>query len=110
MDDQNQNDTPQSFSYPNADRPLPGSPQDIAEQTPKPRPTVHLQDALSQKTEADPSIRPIKTFQSDVANAIKNDNVSMIKIALAEKKRQDKQGTYEEATTAPKTIDRKSVV
>ncbi|MEN9649178.1 MAG: hypothetical protein RL094_145 [Candidatus Parcubacteria bacterium] len=90
MDDQNEN--PRTFSYPNSDRPLPSS-----ESTPAPKPIVHLQDALTQTSELNTgTTRNIKTFQSDVANAVKQDNVSMIKIALAEKKRQDKQGTYED--------------
>ncbi len=44
-------------------------------------------------------MRPLKTYQSDVAEAIKKDNVSVIKIALAEKKRQEAQGLTKEAVS-----------
>ncbi len=95
MDDQNT--TPRTFSYPNADRSLPENPQPTAPQQAQPKPTVHLQDALAEKSGfTTSSVHNIKTFQSEVASAVKKDNVSMIKIALAEKKRQDKQGTYED--------------
>ena len=59
------------------------------------------------KKEAKNSIKQIHTFQSDVANAIKKDNVSVIKIALAEKRRQEKRG-YEEENVSPKS--RKNIV
>lgn len=89
------NTTPRQYSYPNADRPLPGSTEEQPEAS---KPQVHLQDVLAKKPELDPiKVQTIKTFQSDVANAVRQDNVSMIKIALAEKKRQEKQGTFDEA-------------
>lgn len=94
---------PKKFSYPNADR----LPDDSGEITgPKRaqdtnltqeelRQTVHLNDALKEGTVEKPSdMQHIRTFQSDVANAVKTDNVSLIKIALAEKKRQERQGTF----------------
>ncbi len=84
-------ETQKKFSYPNADRPI---------NEPSPalvHPLVHLSDALNQEKNKNPDqTERIHTFQSDVAGAVKNDNVSMIKIALAEKKRQEKQGTYDE--------------
>lgn len=84
------------FSFPNADQPITGvtdanRPQEEA--VPVRRPTVNIFDALkSQKTEDD-STQNIRTYQEDIASAIKSDNVSMIKVALAEKKRQERQGS-----------------
>jgi hypothetical protein len=83
------------YSYPNADQHIAGvSSGDegaLSKQTPKP--VVHILDALTNIRKED-DIRNIRTYQEDITDAIKNDNVSMIKIALAEKKRQDSQNSY----------------
>jgi hypothetical protein len=47
-------------------------------------------------------MKPLKTYQTDVADAIKKDNVSVIKMALAEKKRQEAQGLTPEAQSSDK--------
>ncbi len=52
--------------------------------------TINLAEALqAEKSRGENAPQNIHTYQSDIANAIKNDNVSMIKIALAEKKRNE---------------------
>lgn len=58
-----------------------------------PRKTVNIMDALagSKKDDRDDA-QTVRTYQSDIANTIKNDNVSMIKVALSEKKRQERGG------------------
>lgn len=54
------------------------------------KPTVGIRDALS-STDADTEpLSTIRTFQSDVSDRVKNDNVSMIKIAIAEKERRER--------------------
>ena len=45
----------------------------------------------------DDQLKPLKTYQSDVSEAIKRDNVSVIKMALAEKKRQEAEGLTKQA-------------
>lgn len=85
------------FSFPNADRAIPGisgegSPQPEND-VPVRRPTVNIIDALRNQKKNDESTENIRTFQEDIASAIKSDNVSMIKVALAEKKRQESQNT-----------------
>lgn len=95
---------PKKFSYPNADRiendtgeitgPRPTEANNLTQD--ELRQTVHLTDALSNNApEKTVDMQNIRTFQSDVANAVKTDNVSLIKIALAEKKRQERQGTLD---------------
>lgn len=100
---------PKKFSYPNADRGQNDSGEILGPKTTPPknlqeelRPTIHLTDALQAKVpDQKPSdMQTIHTFQSDVANAVKNDNVSLIKIALAEKKRQQRQGTFDQTLSA----------
>lgn len=59
-----------------------------------PHDTVNIQDAISQAGQSDQKVSTIRTFQSDVAGSVKSDNVSMIKIALAEKERREKEGSY----------------
>lgn len=92
------NSLEKKFSFPNADQYIPGAtgPLRPAENQTNigPRKTVNIMDALSESHKrpdgTDGFDTPnIRTYQGDVAGAIKNDNVSMIKIALAEKKRQD---------------------
>lgn len=87
------------FSYPNQDQRIPGVSDDDrtiqSDPAPEPRPVVHILDALS-KPKAEGTERTMRTYQEDITDAIKNDNVSMIKIALAEKKRQERQGIFGE--------------
>lgn len=59
-----------------------------------PHETVKVSDALEQVPVQEGKISTIKTFQSDIAGAVKSDNISMIKIALAEKERREKEGAY----------------
>ncbi len=59
-----------------------------------PHDTIHIQDALNQADPVIPKISTVRTFQSDVAGSVKTDNVSMIKIALAEKERREQEGSY----------------
>ena len=83
------------FSYPNSDQRIGGVVNDGDEnEMPVQKPVVHILDALTNIRKED-DIRNIRTYQEDITDAIKNDNVSMIKIALAEKKRQDSQNTYD---------------
>jgi hypothetical protein len=49
---------------------------------------------MNQVGQVDQKVNTIRTFQSDVAGSVKSDNVSMIKIALAEKERREKEGSY----------------
>lgn len=58
-----------------------------------PRATINIREALEAASADHPLTEStVRTFQTDVAHSVKNDNVSMIKIALAEKARQE-QGT-----------------
>ncbi|MES3005674.1 MAG: hypothetical protein V4664_01860 [Patescibacteria group bacterium] len=106
---------PKKFSYPNADRDINDSGEitgpdigvvneDIRNE--QRHPTIHLSDALQSQPgiKAPDDMQNIRTFQSDVANAVHSDNVSLIKIALAEKKRQERQGTFDQTLgeTSPK--------
>lgn len=68
-----------------------------------PRSTIKIGEALEAvEAEEKASSRndAVRTFQSDVAGRVKNDNVSMIKIALAEKARQERNPTYEDVASA----------
>ncbi len=60
------------------------------------KPTVKITDALKESAplEAEEKLSTIRTFQSDIAGAVKNDNVSMIKIALAEKEKREQNSQY----------------
>ncbi len=80
------------YSYPNSDQRILGV-DDEKNQTIQPKPVVHILDALTNIRKED-DIRNIRTYQEDITDAIKNDNVSMIKVALAEKKRQDSNNSY----------------
>lgn len=85
-----------SFSFPNSDQPIKGvrgtfMPKE-SDIYPEPKKkTISILDAL-QEPKSSGDLKNIKTFQSDLANAVKTDNVSMIKVALAEKKRQEARG------------------
>ncbi len=57
---------------------------------------LNYADILSSAPRGNAAISPIRTYENDVVNVIKNDNVSMVKIAMAEKVRQEKQGEREE--------------
>lgn len=100
---------PKKFSYPNADR----EQNDVSNTTgpdtsissgltqEQLRQTVHISEALHNEGmgQRPADMQNIRTFQSDIAGAVKEDNVSLIKIALAEKKRQERQGTFEGSLT-----------
>jgi hypothetical protein len=61
-----------------------------------PRETIKINEALQQANQSIDSDQnaPLRTFQSDVAHSITSDNVSMIKIALAEKTRREQTPQY----------------
>lgn len=87
-----------TFSYPNADQytnqPISetNSENENAEGLPQRRRTVNIMDVLANSNKDNGDIQTVRTYQSDIANTIKNDNVSMIKVALSEKKRQERRG------------------
>ncbi|MCF7865567.1 MAG: hypothetical protein K9M11_03625 [Candidatus Pacebacteria bacterium] len=58
----------------------------------EPRKTINIMDALAGAKKDEGEAQTVRTYQSDIANTIKNDNVSMIKVALSEKKRQERRG------------------
>lgn len=60
----------------------------------EPHETVKIQDALDNSATPEQKTDTVRTFQSDIASSIKSDNISMIKVALAEKERQEKEGAY----------------
>lgn len=95
-----------NFSFPNADQyreqdSASGnllSKQEVADEEEQisPRRTVNIMDALAgSKKDDGADVQNIRTYQSDIANTIKNDNVSMIKVALSEKKRQERRGSLD---------------
>ncbi|MBU3668950.1 MAG: hypothetical protein FGM57_03205 [Candidatus Taylorbacteria bacterium] len=84
----------QKFSFPNSDR-YTANQKEQESELQRPRPVVHITDALNIEKKDDGDARTIRTFQADIADAIKNDNVSMIKVALAEKKRQETRGNFD---------------
>ncbi len=108
-------ETPRKFSYPNVDQSIPGVrdagrdlEKDLENKTDPSqlhgeRPVIHILDALNQNQIADRDSRTIRTFQADIADAIKNDNISMIRVALAEKKRQERQGSYDDTIAQKKS-------
>lgn len=70
-----------------------------------PRATIKIGEALAanEAVEKESSKNDtVRTFQSDVAGRVKNDNVSMIKIALAEKARQERNPTFEDVSAPRK--------
>jgi hypothetical protein len=90
------------FSFPNSDQEIPGVSgrgvniiPDDQKVTPR-KSVVNIIDALNQNQDGDADTEKIRTYQSDIAGAVKNDNVTMIKVALAEKKRQESQGDTQE--------------
>lgn len=95
---------PANSSLPNHDSTQGPTPASRGESIFKPKPsqkiikeTIHITDALQNEALKKPAdLQNIRTFQSDIANVVKTDNVSLIKIALAEKRRQERQGTYEQ--------------
>lgn len=80
------------FSFPNSDR---FNTNEADGNLQKQKPVVHITEALNIEKKSDDSESPIRTFQGDIADAIKSDNVSMIKVALAEKKRQETKGKFD---------------
>ena len=89
-----------NFSYPNADQ---YNDQAAAESNAEKgesrlqqaRKTVNIMEVMANKESSDGDAQTVRTYQSDIASTIKNDNVSMIKIALSEKKRQEKRGAFD---------------
>lgn len=87
-----------NFSYPNSDQyngqtnaeidPTNEGNTDISQR----RRTVNIMDILADSKKDNGDVQTVRTYQSDIANTIKNDNVSMIKVALSEKKRQERRG------------------
>ncbi len=89
-----ENEIPKKFNYPGSDSSVPNTDKIVPEE-PKPeqvKPIVHITDVLGKNNSQSGNSQNLRTFQSDVASTIKNDDVSVIKIALAEKRRQEKQG------------------
>ncbi len=89
-----ENEEPKKFNYPGSDSSIAHTDK-IVPEDPKPevaKPVVHITDVLNQGGSQNRPAPTVRTFQSDVANTVKNDDVSVIKIALAEKRRQEKQG------------------
>jgi len=87
-----------TFSYPNSDQ-FTGQPNSTptqngenGEESVAPRKTVTIMDVLANSKKDLGDAQTIRTYQSDIADTIKNDNVSMIKVALSEKKRQERRG------------------
>lgn len=63
--------------------------------TETPHRTINIMDALAGSKKDEGEAQSVRTYQSDIANTIKNDNVSMIKVALSEKKRQERRGSLD---------------
>ena len=53
-------------------------------------------------------IRPLRTYADDVKNAIQDDNVSMVKIAMAEAKKQETEKAFEEELSP--TSDKNKII
>lgn len=87
-----------NFSYPNSDQynsqtsSKTDSTNEDGVEIPQRRRTVNIMDVLADSKKDNGDIQTVRTYQSDIANTIKNDNVSMIKVALSEKKRQERRG------------------
>ncbi len=100
-------DLKRNFSYPNADRNMDQQENSGATRAtnsdvlltdssePTARRTVNIMDALANAKSDTGDAQTVRTYQSDIANTIKNDNVSMIKVALSEKKRQERRGALD---------------
>lgn len=90
--------TKRTFSYPNADQyndqinSEANTEGGVVDGIPQRRRTVNIMDVLADAKKDNGDIQTVRTYQSDIANTIKNDNVSMIKVALSEKKRQERRG------------------
>lgn len=111
-----QDNAPKKFSFPNSDQNIPGVSGQRTSMDGRPvtltngteqqndsgRPVVHILDALNQQPTNSDGEKTIRTYQADIADAIRNDNVSMIKVALAEKKRQEKRGSFDETVLGEK--------
>lgn len=67
------------------------------------KPTVKITDALDQVAKRESSTNTVKTFQSDISSTVKTDNVSMIKIALAENERREKSGNLLDVSSPKKS-------
>jgi len=105
MDDNNPQEG-RTFSYPGSDQAIQGvsdKNRNVRTGTPgqtsqdgQEKPLIHVWEALSQEKERPRDLNTIRTYQADIAGAIKNDNVSMVKVALAEKKRQERRGNLDQ--------------
>lgn len=95
-----------NFSFPNSDQytgQSTSSPnvlnnlnnREEQEESPGPKRTINIMDALANAKKDGDDVQTVRTYQSDIANTIKNDNVSMIKVALSEKKRQERRGSMD---------------
>ncbi len=95
MDENNKPKTP--FSFPNSDRPFDSKVETKGPVNPNlEHETIKFKDVMENKESQfihnDSGIPQIETYTSDVAKAIKKDNVSAMQIALAEqRKQQDRQ-------------------
>lgn len=87
-----------NFSYPNSDQYTNQAGSEInqtdenGKEIVQKRRTVTIMDVLADSKKDNGDAQTVRTYQSDIANTIKNDNVSMIKVALSEKKRQERRG------------------
>lgn len=98
------------FSYPGSDRSIGNTDKVVPEEQPVPsKPIVHITDVLGQTNSQRGNTPNVRTYQGDVANTVKNDDVSVIKIALAEKKRQERQGNLY-ANFDGKPVDRSDTI
>lgn len=69
-----------------------------------PKSTIKINEVLEANKESNGEpIRTVRTFQSDIAGSVKNDNVSMIKIALAEKTRREQSPQYSDISRPRKS-------
>ncbi|HEY1037071.1 MAG TPA: hypothetical protein VGE62_00650, partial [Candidatus Paceibacterota bacterium] len=115
------------FSFPNSDQKIPGvtnarnlnpyipSSDEIREAIERKkaeakRPTVNILDAMAQEKPVETGERTIRTYQADIADAIKNDNVSMIKIAMSEKNRQDKRTAFDQTVIGSRNISNTTII
>ena len=73
-----------TFSYPNADQYNDQSSTELDSanagggEFPQARKTVNIMEVMADKDTTDGDAQTVRTYQSDIANTIKNDNVSMI--------------------------------
>ncbi len=132
-DMENTPDSGMKFSYPNAGQDTPGitdssKPKDLPTEGPTSssnnfsntpgspniydangapvlgaRKSVNIFEALESQKREDKSLARIKTYQEDIADAMKHDNLSMIQVAMAEKKRQEREGSIPSAPSEQKS-------